>query len=322
MNTFKSLSECEVSKGLRSKIVYDFFASRSTAFGPVEIIKTPIAPSKRESDNSYSFSLSGNEERKQRIESIFEVDLSKIPNNKIDKRITTLHSSALAVLLCFHNISSNNPLEVKINDQTYKFTEFKLEFPNQCKKNGGRSKIDIALFNEDKSVVLFLEAKFSEYLESGCKKISEQYKDEPLFTSANILPDYLYLTGIEDQKPLQLLSKNRGQGRYREGIKQILCHCIGANHYIQKKKEKNVEIKNVFIGALLFDFGDVSKELFVDYCNMYSDLAKKINSWSDKEPELELVNKVITYQELFSSKNNENNSRILSSKVKCYYNLY
>ena len=130
------------------------------------------------------------------------------------------------------------------------------------------------------------------------------------------------MTGIEDQKPLQLLSKNRGQGRYREGIKQILCHCIGANHYIQKKKEKNVEIKNVFIGALLFDFGDVSKELFVDYCNMYSDLAKKINSWSDKEPELELVNKVITYQELFSSKNNENNSRILSSKVKCYYNLY
>ena len=317
MNTFKSLSECKVSKGLRSKIVYDFFASRSTAFGPVDIIKTPFIPSKTESDNSYSFSLKDGEKPKECIGRVFNVNLSNIPDNKIDHRITTLHSSALAVLLCFHNISSNNPLEIQINNQTYTFTEFELEFPNQCKKIGGRSKIDIALFNEDKSVVLFLEAKFSEYLESGCKKISEQYKDEPLFMSASILPDYLYFTGIEDQKPLQLLSKNRGQGRYREGIKQMLCHYIGASHYIREKKKKHV-IKKVFIGTLLFDFGAVSKDRLCDYCEMYSELANNINSWSEKEQEIELVNKVITYQELFHSKTN---TRILPKRVKCYYNL-
>ena len=165
-------------------------------------------------------------------------------------------------------------------------------------------------------MVLFLEAKFSEYLESGCNKISEQYKNEPLFMSTNILPDYLYFTGIEDQKPLQILSKNKGQGRYRDGIKQILCHYIGASHFIRKKE--NREIKKVFIGTLLFDFGDVSKKMFDDYSSMYSELANKIYLWPKKEPKLELVNNVITYQELFKP---DNNSCILPSKVKYFYKL-
>lgn len=309
METLKSLSECESSNE-----VYDFFTERSNDFGSVDIIKTPITPNKKtfktESDTSYSFQQRPNEDKKKCIERIFKIDLSNIPDNKIDHRITTIHSSALAALLCFHNISEYNPLSIELNGQTYTFVKAKIEYPNKCMEKGGRSKIDVALFGKDEKVVLFLEAKFSEYLDSECKEISAQYKKEPLFSNSDILPSNLEFIGLEDEKPLKIISKQRGKGRYREGIKQMLCHYIGATHYIKENPQK------VFIGTLLFDFGERFKTEFDDYQTMYKELAINLNSLPEKR--IELLSEVISYQTIFRF---ENNIRILPQKVRCFYNL-
>lgn len=48
---------------------------------------------------------------------------------------------------------------------------------------------------------------------------------------------------------------------------------------------------------------------------MYKELAENLNALS--EGKIELVNNVVTYQNLFD----KNNRCILSSKVKCFYNL-
>ena len=310
MEILKSLSECKSSNK-----VYAFFRDRAKDFGPVDIVKTQITPnkntSKTESDTSYSFQLEPGEDKKKCLERIFKIDLSKI-DKKIDHRITTIHSSALAALLCFHNISVNNPLSININGKTYAFVKAEIEYPNKCMEKGGRSRIDVALFSEDEKVVLFMEAKFSEYLSSVCKEISSQYKEEQLFRKPNILPCNLAFTGLDDETPLKIKSKQRGRGRYREGIKQMLCHYIGATHYIKNNPQK----EKVLIGTLLFDFGEMFKAEFDDYQTMYKELAVKLNSLQEKR--IELLSEVITYQTLFHY---ESNSRVLDKKVRRFYNL-
>ena len=309
MKTLKSLKEC-----MSSKKVYAFFRDRSYVFGPVDIVKTQITPNKKtsktESDTSYSFQLEPGEDKKKCIERIFGIDLSKI-NKKVDPRITTIHSSALAALLCFHNISVDNPLSISLNGKTYTFVEAELEYPNKCMEKGGRSKIDVALFSKDKKVILFLEAKFSEYLYSGCQEISSQYKKHPFFENPDILPCILDFTGLDDEKPLKIISKQRGKGRYRDGIKQMLCHYIGATHYF----DKYPQTEKIFIGALLFDFDVRFKTEFDDYQTMYKELAVNLNSLPEKR--IELLSEVITYQKLFD----ENNSRVLEDKVRRFYDL-
>lgn len=78
---------------------------------------------------------------------------------KIDHRMTTVHSSALAAMLCFINVSLAKPLKIEINNQTYTFTKFDPEYCNECMNIGGRSKIDVALLTEDEKVVLFFGGK-------------------------------------------------------------------------------------------------------------------------------------------------------------------
>ena len=312
MGILNSLSECKTSG-----VVYDFFKERSDDFGSVNIIKTPFKSknsTKTESDNSYSFLQLQNESKKQCIERIFNIKID-FPDNKIDHRITTIHSSALAAMLCFNNISKENPLKVELNNKEYTFTKFEPEYCNKCTADGGPSKIDVALFNDDDNIAFFLEAKFSEYLKSESKTISSQYKKDEiggkLFKNHNILPKVLYFSNLIENEPMKILSKQGGKGRYREGIKQMLCHYIGATEFLKKYPE----YKKVFIGTLLFDFGKETKASLIDYSDMYKELAENLNALS--EGKIELVNNVVTYQNLFD----KNNRCILSSKVKCFYNL-
>ena len=306
MTILHELSECNTSNPL--DVVYKFFRERSEDFGSVDIIKTPYhskRSSKTESDNSYSFLQLKDESKEQCIERIFEIKIPPL-DNKIDHRITTVHSSALAAMLCFHNISEENPLTVKLDGKDYTFTKFQPEYANECMKIGGDSKIDVALFNKENRVVFFMEAKFSEYLEckGGC--FSPQYK-EHLSVYLDTLPKILCYS--EKNGCIKIQSNQRGKGRYREGIKQMICHHIGATDFL----EKHPNYEKIFLGTLLFDFG--KREELNDYSVMYEELAKNLNTLGDK---IKLENKVFTYQDLFSYKYNKD---ILPEKVKKFYNL-
>lgn len=84
--------------------------------------------------------------------------------------LNVFHSSSLLALLCFYNVSEENPLSVEIEGKTCKFTTSEFEVSNIIGKNiRGRnysSYIDVKLTGtyEGKSVSLYLESKFSEYV--------------------------------------------------------------------------------------------------------------------------------------------------------------
>ena len=99
------------------------------------------------------------------------------------KELNVFHSSSLLALLCFYNVSNDNPLSVKIEGKTCKFTTSEFEVSNTIGKNiSGKnysSHIDVKLTGEceGKSVSLYLESKFSEYVNQR-GKTSFSYTDD------------------------------------------------------------------------------------------------------------------------------------------------
>ena len=102
------------------------------------------------------------------------------------RRISILQSSSLVALLCFYKISPNHPLKIKIEENhNCIFTHSIFEYKNPIQKDDPNhcSNIDIVLVGKEcdapkKSVILFLESKFSEYLSGGKEKgISPVYDD-------------------------------------------------------------------------------------------------------------------------------------------------
>ena len=99
------------------------------------------------------------------------------------RELNVFHSSSLLALLCFYNVSNDNPLSVKIEGKTCKFTTSEFEVSNTIGKNiSGKnysSHIDVKLTGEceGKSVSLYLESKFSEYVNQR-GKTSFSYTDD------------------------------------------------------------------------------------------------------------------------------------------------
>ena len=224
MNTenITNLKQCfpETNK---ANLVYDYFHSINFKNVPIEHTGKSL--------NSFRFIRSNNENKKVCIERVFEINIPK--HFPIDRNICVIHSSALAALLCFHKVDKNNP--IKINGTEY--DEVEMEWGNTCMEKGGKSKIDIALFNHSKKETLFLEAKFSEYLNPSRQKLKPIYETWYQNTYSKFLP-----TDIEHSKDNSLQSKSK-KTHYCEGIKQMICHHIGARNYKKEQyKDYNREL--------------------------------------------------------------------------------
>lgn len=89
-------------------------------------------------------------------------------SGKEEEKITTLHSSSLLALLCFANITEENPLRIAGT----KYTKVWLEVKNRVFDNP--SNIDIVLGNGG-SDLLFIESKFTEYLTPANKAFAKKY---------------------------------------------------------------------------------------------------------------------------------------------------
>jgi len=278
--------------------------------------------------------------------------------------IKTLHSSALLGLLCFYSINKENPLIITMpfNDEKVKFEFDRVEFEktNTVFEAKHRipsvlSSIDIALFGKanNKDAVLYLESKFSEYLNVGDYSSADKKKRYEQF--------YKYLSG-EDKKDDQNFLKNCGisysytnkstnkeDGKlyinniddnkkyYCEGLKQMVSHTIGAINSDETEME-------IYLAPILFDFGklfdDPKDNAFTDYCDVYGKFAAGLKNLRDKlttsncykdffpdnnnteaplvrnKNKLFISGKVLSYQEFFKNANFN-----LPQSVKDFYNL-
>lgn len=245
------------------------------------------------------------------------------------RKIHSLRSSSLLGLLSFYKVHSGHRIEMDriINGNLVSFCLDKVVFEKTNRvfhPSRGLSSIDVALYGtaDGEPCVLYLESKFTEYLEG--KNLIKKTKDgkeycpisrkyaEPYKTLLTEFPGLGY--SISD-KGICLFS-NDGQSHYCEGIKQMISHFIGALN-----SEDLFKGLKVYLGTILFDFTisgsdvDPDGKLIRDYSTLYSEIAMRMNA---RAPEnLTVIEEAWTYQDLFANIGEYK----LDSLVKEYYQL-
>lgn len=262
------------------------------------------------------------------------------------EKINTLHSSSLLGLMCFYAVSESNKLKISIpfsgKNIDFEFDKVVFEKTNRVfSPSVGLSSIDIALYGtaKGKRIALYLESKFSEYLHTGNYSGSDkkaQYR--PFY---DILQPYL--------KDIKYEIKNSSNGKedgklhlngkhYCEGIKQMVSHLIGAVN-----SEDNNKVDRIYIAPIIFDFRRENKKgttfyqvcdnLYSDYKEQYTQLAKGLNALCDKINDKDLFKyaeatkpdqiavseSILTYQEFFGEC--FSNGYTLPETVKEFYQL-
>lgn len=315
-------------KGCKNR-VYDYFADTcpdllgGTFIGKYD--KTPISKErygKSKSDNSYTFKSSTGNER-ETLNQLFHTEISEghwkeAVNGKGHemKRILTMHSSALLSLLFFHAVSERNRLCIQIDGKDYHFTKAVFEVQNKCLEGGNPSNIDVMLVDYHAKVVLLLESKLSEYLNCGKKKdISIEYKNQYAdVMRPGKLSDKIEIKQEEDNS-LTIQGKE-SPSHYCEGIKQMLCHFIGAMNFKVSKDDKHEGLTDykVLLGTVLLDLSSINKKKFNTYKEDYNELAKFLNGLDKKD--VKVLDEVITYQKLYKGNGYE-----VSKTIVSYYGL-
>lgn len=255
------------------------------------------------------------------------------------KKIMCLHSSSLCALLFFNNINEKNPLILQINNKDVIFTEVLFEYKN--KVIAKPSNIDVVLVGRycgaEKKVILFLESKFSEYLEvtnefhrlglGYLTKYSKIYNDEflgnvglSIIKDTDNQPVFFDEAGkhrnVKRYNGIQLQNKN--EETYIEGLKQMISHYIGIEHFIGNdlEDERNLNYSadtDVYLGEILFDFNfEASKDCLDTYSLYYKKLATGLNVLN---PNIHVVNEILRYSSF------RNKDYFLPEPVRKFYKI-
>ena len=215
-------------------------------------------------------------------------------------RINRLGSSSLLAFLCFATVMAREgAITIDVpNEGFVEFKELKLEYENKLFAGRSRpSSVDIFLSND--KYVLFLESKFSEYLET-----TDEIKKNLSIRYAPYYSDIFGPKGKregqeiwwEDGPRLRSETKN-----YLEGIKQMISHWIGVKHEVEFNEEKRREWcdKKLLLGGILFNFKEGTMKENVElkaYADQYQWLAKRLNSLENK---VRVLPELLTYQSAF-----------------------
>lgn len=273
----------------------------------------------QESQNSFSFKGEGN--KREILQKVFNIN---IPEEKYREaisgsgnkgnRITVLHSSSLAALLFFHSVSDINPIKIVLDDEEYTFTE--VHFERKTVVSGShKSNMDVVMYGNSgkgEKTVLFLECKFSEYLNSGkCSGIStdvykQTYEQLGLFKDGTIAK--MKANSTDDKNYFELNSCGN-KYQYCKGIKQMISHYIGISNFIRSgyKSEDEDDFSlpftpdRVLLAEVLFGFPNTidSKNRLQEYKTAYKELAVAINNYN-KNKVFHMVSKILTYGNIFS----------------------
>ena len=300
----------------------------------------PVVNTNGNSVNSYSFtntSTTCENTCSSRLIELFEITDKDLFKEKFHQscggsgneiqRIGTLHSSALCALLFFYNVTENHPLTMTVEGKECIFIHSRFEFKNPVIKNP--SNMDVTLVGRyadtGKPVILFLESKFSEYMERTDKKLdisngylSNRYSKDIYRSKLDDLG--ITITEHPDKNEFTIEST---EPCYLEGIKQMISHFIGVNNFITQGSVTYDPLvsyvrsdADIYLGAILFDKGigdfEISKSVkcFESYKEKYESLADILNSQGTP---------VRVIKELFSYTMFENSDFVKEDKIKKFY---
>lgn len=300
----------------------------------------PVQKTNGSSKNSYSFSNASTTNEatcSDRLIELFGITDKELFKEKFHQscggsgneitRISTLHSSALCALLFFYNVTDKHTLKLNVNGKECIFIHSRFEFKNPDIKNP--SNMDITLVGRyadtGRPVILFLESKFSEYMERYSTKlnISDGYLSntysEDIYRSK--LGD-LGITVTEHPDKNEFIIEC-GKPCYLEGIKQMISHFIGVNNFINKGPitydplvSYVREDADIYLGTILFDKGIGDFEItegvtcYESYKAKYEKLADILNAQGTP---------VTVVKDLFSYTMFENSDFIKETKIKRFY---
>ena len=316
----------DIMDNTKNLVYWEFFANSEIpgAFEKTEWHGKP-------SDNSFSFVVEGHDKCKSLIE-IFGIKNEELFRKKYNqaingdgnekKRINVLHSSSLAALLFFYGIDKNHPLKLEIEGDDYTFDRSFFEVKTVV--NGThQSNMDVVLEGKNvqgESVALFLECKFSEYLNSGkyagisAEVYKQAYTDLGLFKSCTLEP----IMAREENGELELMTSK--PYHYCAGIKQMISHYMGVRNYAERGDnalDENSQFKGkqpdvILLGEILFKFDEKvdPKGKYRIYAEDYRKLAKAINE-KNTVKKLRMLNDVLCYQDI--------ENRTLDVRVKRFY---
>ncbi len=217
------------------------------------------------------------------------------------RRITQLNSSSLFAFLFFHTVSKDN--KVKINGFEDEFTNVAFEVSNTIDENtlperyGTKhrpvSHIDVVLSNE--RTILFLECKFSEYLEhySSSEIVVSQrayhtFYDK-VFNVGEGVKDLEFKTS-QNMESITIRKKDGGPC-YFAGLAQTIAHFMGVHGILNSgrgHKDLRIEGKELHLAEVVFDFSylsSLSKDdnnkvntAFRSYAEFHKRLCEKLNT--------------------------------------------
>lgn len=239
------------------------------------------------------------------------------------RKITTLHSSSLLAFLFFAGVSKDNPIIHNGVHYNQVFFEVKNKVFHSASPNDKPSNIDVLLVSEDNTELLFLESKFTEYLDHGKVSLAEKY--------LNFYKTFFELnsnTGLQlKDNALQL--EHGTNSKYIAGIKQMFSHIIGlatepdaSTSYELQEIIKNA--KHILIMEIIFKWEDEESKNFIDlyeaaFTDFNSDVLEKCLSSENYDKEkikrITVDSKVWTYQELYK----ENKNHKFPESVINYY---
>lgn len=240
-------------------------------------------------------------------------------------KITTIHSSSLLALLFFSAVSELNP--IRIDNHNYNNVYFEIKnkvFPN-ASITDMPSNIDVLLVSDDKESLLFLESKFTEYIDHGKIAISDKYKNfyQNFFNNNND-------TGLRlIENTIECISGNNS--KYISGIKQMFSHIIGLATKPHESVKDDIKMlinnaKNIIIKEIVFKFEETE---FNNYSNLYKNVFKSLDSKKlevclkdygcdrKKISRISIGEELLTYQTLLK----DNSEYQLSPKIKKFYSF-
>lgn len=259
------------------------------------------------------------------------IEATSGPGNE-GTRILTLHSSALLALLTFVNVSPDNPIVI----QGEKYVDCWFEVRNIVIPGRNPSSIDVLLRAESGNL-LFLESKFTEYLDASYPNIVVAYK-----------PFYERLLPLLPKMPLQIVFPKRfkedkmevvGFGLkptsnrkelnclYLSGIKQCISHLMGiANGPAEGELSewgKNAHGKKLRFGTILYKLKLTQFRAYeIFYKKTIGKITSEMISASMAEQagvysnQIEVLSEIITYQDVMRSSDFR-----LPVNVKQFYRL-
>ena len=240
----------------------------------------------------------------------FEEKFKQAASGLEKKRIMTLHSSSLLALLLFHSVSEENPIHFCINGKVVAFTNVQFEVKNPVDKSDNKTKSNVDIVLSGSGYTLYLESKFSEYLGSGTKNISNTGYYKNIFERLGIC---LKQAGLKIEFKDKIYIK--GRGKYCEGPKQMISHYLGI------KTSVETDQSHVVLGEILFDFGKLSKNKLDSYKDIYKSLRAGLENCAKDDGVNLIINDLITYQQVFQLKENQTFLERLPKNIQTFYKL-